>query len=422
MPSSPPLRWADLAGARVGLWGLGAEGTASRRRLATMGITPVVAEDTPTGGLDELSTCEVVIKSPGVSRYRPEVVALEEAGVAVVGGLGLWLEGVDRERVVCVTGTKGKSTTVSILGHLLTRLGHECFTGGNLGRPPFDPDVPDDVELWVIEVSSFQATDLWSAPPVVAVTSLHADHLDWHGGAERYYADKLSLCTKPGARRVLANGSDAVLHEHAALLGPHLEWVTATHGDSEAWVAGLGLRGEHNHVNALIAGAALRALGVDDDLTEAARGFEALPSRLRSVATIGGVEFVDDSLSTNVLPTVAAVSVFPDRRVALLVGGYDRQIDYAPLARFVSERTAPLLVIALPDNGDRIEEAITSVAQPGVVEVERSDDLEHAVGRAWAWAKPDGVVLLSPAAPSFGRFTDYRARAEAFLQAALSVG
>ncbi|MHB8464080.1 MAG: hypothetical protein ACYDD7_04495 [Acidimicrobiales bacterium] len=130
MPTSPPLRWADLAGAQVGLWGLGAEGTASRRRLALLGVTPVVVEDNPedaevlalhAGGLDALARCEVVIKSPGVSRYRDEVRDLENAGVAIVGGLGLWLEEVERDRVICVTGTKGKSTTSSILGHLLTR-------------------------------------------------------------------------------------------------------------------------------------------------------------------------------------------------------------------------------------------------------------------------------------------------------------
>jgi UDP-N-acetylmuramoylalanine--D-glutamate ligase len=423
---SSSLTWPDLVGLRVGLWGLGAEGTASRRKLASLSKTaPILVEDTPhdagilalhEGGMDALGACDVVIKSPGVSRYRPEVAALESAGAAVVGGLGLWLEGVDRDRVVCVTGTKGKSTTVSILGHLLTRLGRTCFIGGNLGSPPFDPDAPTDVDVWAIEVSSFQVMDLWSAPPVVAVTSLHPDHLDWHGTAERYFTDKLSLCTKPGALHVIANGADALLREHASLLGDP-EWVMP---GGDAWIGALGLRGEHNRMNALIAARCLHHLGIDDDLEMAAAGFEGLPSRLRSVATVGGVEFVDDSLSTNVLPTMAAVSVFPERRLALLVGGYDRQIDYAPLAHHLRERTAPTLVLTMPDNGDRIGaslKASTSLDASTSLEVERGDDLDTAVRRAWEWAQPDGVVLLSPAAPSFGRFADYRARSEAFMRA-----
>ncbi|MHB8464081.1 MAG: glutamate ligase domain-containing protein [Acidimicrobiales bacterium] len=267
----------------------------------------------------------------------------------------------------------------------------------------------------MIEVSSFQATDLWSAPPIVAVTSLHPDHLDWHGSLAQYVADKLSLCTKPGARRVVANGADSMLREHAALLGAAPRWVMP---GSDAWIDALDLRGAHNRMNALIARACLSEAGLDADdeaIAAAALGFEPLPSRLRSVATLDGVEFIDDSLSTNVLPTIAALSVFPHRRVGLLVGGHDRQIDYAPLADFLGRRQAPTLVVTMPDNGDRIARALDGSA--GAVEIERSDALEDAVHRAWRWAQPDGVVLLSPAAPSFGRFADYRDRSDAFIRA-----
>jgi UDP-N-acetylmuramoylalanine--D-glutamate ligase len=427
--AGPPLRWADLAGTRVGIWGLGEEGAASRRRVEAMGVVPALVDDSPrqpgvvattAGGWEALAACDVVIKSPGISRYREDVVALGDSGTAVVGGLGLWLEGVDRDRVICVTGTKGKSTTVSILGHLIAGTGRTCVVGGNIGRVPWDTGAGADPELWIIEVSSFQATDLWSAPPTVAVTALHPDHLDWHGTAERYFADKLSLCTKPGARHVIANGTDLLLRDHAELLGPSPQWVIPTHSPDEAWVDGLALRGEHNRTNALIAAACLSAVGIDassDRLRVMASGFEGLPSRLHTVAEIDGVEFVDDSLSTNVLPTVAAVSVFADRRVALLVGGYDRDIDYAPLAAHLGDRRVPLLVIAMPDNGRRILDTIAQHGHQDCVELEAVDDLDAAVARGSEWARPDGVVLLSPAAPSFGHFADYRARADAFRRA-----
>ena len=100
----------------------------------------------------------------------------------MVGGLGLWLAEADLRRVLCVTGTKGKSTTSSLTGHLLTGLGYRCMVGGNIGAVPYDPANAGDFDFWVIEVSSYQATDLPVSPPVVAVTSLHPDHLDWHGG------------------------------------------------------------------------------------------------------------------------------------------------------------------------------------------------------------------------------------------------
>ena len=229
----------------------------------------------------------------------------------------------------------------------------------------------------------------------------------------------------------------------------------------------LGLPGRHNRRNALIARRCLIALGVPGAadaaaLRAAAAGYQPLPSRLTPVGTVGGVTFVDDSLSTNVLPTLAALDAFPGRRIALIVGGHDRGIDYAPLAAAVVTREAPTYVLTLPDSGPRIRAQIQAAAdapsprptpprptppsappqrhetgfsvrsnamKPGIQAVEQAasaprttafagvtdcPDLAAAVQAGFRWAQPDGVVLLSPAAPSFGVFRDYRDRGEAF--------
>ena len=157
----PLTSWSALTSAKVGIWGLGVEGTASLHRLRSMGIEPVLVDDHPApsegppagtessrhtevlatgaGGLTALLACDVVIKSPGISRYRPEVGELERAGVPVRSGLGLWLEDVPLEHVVCITGSKGKSTTSAIAGHLLTRLGYRprwaATSGDRHGTP-----------------------------------------------------------------------------------------------------------------------------------------------------------------------------------------------------------------------------------------------------------------------------------------------
>ena len=436
----PKLSWSDLAGARVGLWGLGREGRASLRKLRTMNSEPVLVDDHPPaggilggetgppvtvlatsdGGLEALRRCDVVVKTPGLSRYRDDVAGLIAAGVPVVGGLGLWLADADLRRVLCVTGTKGKSTTSALTGHLLTGLGYRAMVGGNIGAVPFDPGNEGDFDYWVIEVSSYQATDLPVSPPVVAVTSLHPDHLDWHGDLERYYRDKLSACRQPGAELTVANGDSALLRERAALLGPQISWVGEDDDPTAVWMDPLGLPGRHNRRNALIARRCLLAMGVpgardDAALTAAARGYQPLPSRLTTVATSGGVMFVDDSLSTNVLPTLAALDSFPDRRIALIVGGHDRGIDYAPLAAGIAARPAPTAVLTLPGSGPRIRAALQAA---GFAAVTDCPDLDAAVQAAYAAVRPDGIVLLSPAAPSFGQFRDYRDRGEAFARAA----
>jgi UDP-N-acetylmuramoylalanine--D-glutamate ligase len=483
----PKLSWSDLAGARAGIWGLGREGHANLRKLLALGVEPVLVDDQPAGptlpisgrrpvlatadgGLAALQRCDVVVKTPGLSRYRPEVARLSAAGIPVVGGLGLWLAEADLRRVLCVTGTKGKSTTSSLTGHLLAGLGYRCMVGGNIGAVPYDPANAGDFDYWVIEVSSYQATDLPVSPPVVAVTSLHPDHLDWHGGVEQYYRDKLSACSQPGAELTVANGDSALLRERAALLGPRVEWVRERDDPGADWMDPLGLPGRHNRRNALIARRCLVALGVPGAadaaaLRAAAVGYQPLPSRLTPVGTVGGVTFVDDSLSTNVLPTLAALDAFPGRRIALIVGGHDRGIDYAPLAAGVVARDAPTYVLTLPDSGPRIRAYFDAAhrtasvlpsppAAPGSAPPERHEtrlstrsnalnpgfhasgtglaaggfagvtdcpDLDAAVAAGFRWAQPDGLVLLSPAAPSFGHFKDYRDRADAFARAVRTI-
>ena len=315
-----------------------------------------------------------------------------------------------------------------------------------------------DYDYWVIEVSSYTATDLAVTPPVTAVTSLHPDHLPWHGGVERYYVDKLSATSQPGADLTVANGDSELLRERAGLLGPRIAWVSETDEPDATWMAPLNLPGGHNRRNALIARAVLRALAAaagdeelsgqvadDERLAAAAVDFTPLPSRLTPVGTVGGVTFIDDSLSTNVLPTLAALDSFPGQRVALIVGGQDRGIDYTALAEGVKRREEPTYVLTLPDSGPRITAAFAATpargtaagnadfaATPargtaaagnaGFVGIADCADLDEAVARAFAWATPDGIVLLSPAAPSFGHFRDYRDRADHFAAAMRALG
>jgi UDP-N-acetylmuramoylalanine--D-glutamate ligase len=424
---------------------MGREGSASLRKLRALGVEPVLVDDAPAqagvlgtadGGLDALRRCEVVIKTPGISPYGAAADQLRAAGVTLAGGLGLWANEADLSRVVYVTGTKGKSTTSSVIGHLLRGLGRCALVGGNFGAAPYDPDQAGGYDYWVIEVSSYTAADLAVTPPVTAVTSLHPDHLPWHGDVERYYRDKLSATSQAGADLTVANGDSPLLRMRAGLLGPHVEWVGETDDPRATWMDRLGLPGGHNRRNALIARAVLTALAAaagdqdlvrraadDGQVADAASGFTPLPSRLTPVGTVDGVTFIDDSLSTNVLPTLAALDSFPGRRVALIVGGQDRGIDYTPLAQGVREREEPTLVLCLPDSGTRIAAAFAVAVTPaagaggGLAGVQDCRDLDEAVARAFDWARPDGVALLSPAAPSFGHFRDYRDRGDHFAAA-----
>lgn len=418
------IGFSDLRGRRVGIFGVGVEGRAVLARLEALDCDVVLVDDDPShvsvegvlatgsGGIEALRRCEVVVKAPGISRYREDVGALEAGGVAVVGGLGLWLEESDRSRVVCVTGTKGKSTVTTVLAHLANGLGVDAVAVGNLGTPPFAPGLDLAGRLVVVETSSFQATDVAHSPGLVAVTSLGEDHVDWHGSVERYHADKLSLTSQEGATRTVAVASES-LRANAEQLGGEVVWVE----DGDPGLArALRLEGAHGERNAAVAASLLAALRVErasdrDALLAAATGYEPLPGRFREVARFGGWRFVDDSLATNPLPTIAAIEAVGLAPLAILLGGYDRGVDYQALADAIARRAAPTTVVTLPENGPAIG---ALVAERARIPILHAADVDEAVGLAADALRGGGVILLSPAAPSFSQFHNWAERSAAF--------
>ena len=425
---SRPTGFADLAGLRVGIFGYGVEGRASARRLEDVAAHVVIVDDTlheegvlvsAEGGLDALASCDVVLKSPGIARRRADVLALEEAGVVVTSALNLWLGEAPLKRVIAVTGTKGKSTTTSLITFFLTCLGEDATSLGNIGRPPYDPDAAPAEGWLVVEVSSFQSTDLEVAPATVAVTSLGADHLDWHGTLEQYWADKLSVTrlANPHATFVAASatagldqiGGDVVLVE------------TREPADHEL-AGALGLLGRHNASNVALALEVVAHLtkrsreSVTGAVALEAENFVALRGRLtlidEEVTAHGRILYVDDGLATAPLPTVAALEIFRDDDLALLVGGFDRGVDYSPLVDALAERTRRTNVITMGAAGRRIGEGIaTRGLDVTVIEVE---SMGEAVSVARARLARGGVVVLSPAASSFDRYRNWLERSEDF--------
>ena len=421
-----PTGFADLAGRRVGVFGYGVEGHATVRRLH--GVSElVVVDDAPglgpdvlvtnDGGLDALLGCEVVLKSPGIPRRRDDVVNLEFHGVTVTSALNLWLHETDRSRVVALTGTKGKSTTTALVTFFLHCVGEEAQRLGNIGQPPYDPAVDTSKGWLVLEVSSFQCVDLDVAPGVVVVTSLGADHLDWHGSLEQYHDDKLSLTRAEGAHHTLVP-DNVTFRQIQDQLGGELRFVES---DTGHLAASLGLIGAHNNSNVALALAAVETLtGVDaSDLRAAvekeSHRFEPLRGRLTLVAkeAINGatLRYVDDGLATSVLPTVAALEVFIDEPVALIAGGFDRGVDYDELASALAARQQFTALVTMGDAGRRLGTALAERSDVAQLHAER---MSEAVQLARTSLANGGVVLLSPAAPSFDQYRNWEERSDDF--------
>ncbi|GGK72018.1 UDP-N-acetylmuramoyl-L-alanine--D-glutamate ligase [Mangrovihabitans endophyticus] len=438
------MRLADLQGRSVAIWGTGREGRAAVRAVAAHGPSRLlVVEDSanylsvpwegelarlaPLAGGDHafgaLLAADVVVRSPGVPQTHPWMSRLRERGVVITGGSAVWMAD-HASRTVGVTGSKGKSTTSSLISHLLAAAGRPNVFGGNIGVPLLD--LPD-AERYVLELSSYQCADLTDSPRVAVVTSLFPEHLDAHGGEEAYYRDKLNILAHD-PELIVVNGADQRLMSATA----HHRTVAAAASDSDFRIDGdmvsrrgepvfprsaLRLRGVHNGRNLCVALAVLDGMGVDvmamrDVLQQAVRGFEGLPHRLAESTDPSGLTFVDDTLSTSPYSAMHAIDAYPDRPLTVLVGGTDRGLDYAPLREHLRGRD--ITVIGLPDSGPRILEELAGL--PGV-RTENAEDLPAAVRLARTLTPAGGVVLLSPAAPSYGRFRNFEHRSEVFLRA-----
>lgn len=438
------MRISELEGKRVALWGFGREGRAALRalrvRLPDQPLTlfcsaeeaaearalalPGVAIDTEaTAG--RLSAFEVVIKSPGISPYASPAADVALAGTRLIGGTALWFGEHPEARTLCVTGTKGKSTVTALIAHLLRAAGHRTALAGNIGLPLLDllePDPPP--EFWAIELSSYQTREA-VRPEVAVVLNFHPEHLDWHGSEQRYFEDKLALVTEARPRKLVLNAGDARLADLPAG-GAELHWFNA----SEGWhlreqvihrgetavldTRALRLPGRHNRVNLCAALAAVEALGIDAAaLAGSVADFVPLPHRLQSLGAREGIEYVNDSISTTPYASLAALDCFKGRQVAILVGGYDRGLDWGVFADRMA-KDPPNAVIAMGQNGPRIAERLRPLAGNGRVLVAEAMEMEEAIEIARRRLDHQGVILLSPGAPSFPRYRDYVERGRHF--------
>jgi UDP-N-acetylmuramoylalanine--D-glutamate ligase len=451
------VRISQLEGKRVALWGWGREGRAAhhavRARLPSLPLTLFCSEQEAADAAalgdallsveteataEHLSRFDVVIKSPGISPNTPVAVAAAASGTRFIGGTTLWFaEHADDDGVVahtfCVTGTKGKSTTTSLLAHLLRAAGKRTVLAGNIGLPMLEVLDPQPApDAWAIELSSYQTGDVAASgarPDVAIVLNLFPEHLDWHGSEARYIEDKLKLVTAAHPRIAVLNAADPRLAKlelprsdvrwfnHAG--GWHLREDDLYRGDVFVMdTRPLPLPGRHNRSNLCAVLTALEARGIDAlPLVAHAQSFRPLPNRLQAMGTRDGITWVNDSISTTPHATLAALECFAGRRIALLVGGHDRGVDWSEFATDMRDG-APAAIITMGANGPRIHALLAPVAREAGFTLVGVETLPEAVGAARKALGSEGVVLLSPGAPSFGQYRDYVARGRHFAELA----
>lgn len=427
----------DLENRHISLWGWGREGRATYdyvRRLYPHKPILLIDQHAPQGLPDDknlsfitqkeipdhLKEMDLVIKSPGISLYATEAERMRDAGAEITSATNIWFSHQKAGRIIAITGSNGKSTTSALLVHMLKSLGLNAALGGNIGIALLS--LPTDADYYVVELSSYQTADLKYAPHVAVLLNLFPEHIQWHHSHEQYFHDKINLL-KQGAVTNILNHRDPltsrlVPRDDTSLLFNHPDGLHTNAGyimngpEKIGKASEMTLLGQHNLENLCAALSVCQTLGLD--LVQGfkyATDFKGLEHRLENLGCIGPHVFINDSISTTPEATIAALKSCTGKTLTLIAGGQERGQDYETLARHLCHHPINAL-ITVYETAQRIEDDIRQFCPE--MTLEKAHNLEQAILKAKKITPKGGIILMSPAAPSYDAFTDFEQRGKSF--------
>ncbi len=408
----------DWQGKRVLIAGAGISGKGAYAALQKVGADCSFVAD-------GLRDADLLVVSPGIGENNPIMGFARMNGIPVIGELELGAQ-LNTAPIYAVTGTNGKTTTVTLLAQMLADRKTELC--GNVGTSFAATAVEGGYAAAVVEVSSFQLETIRTFHPhAAAILNIAPDHLDRYADMDEYAAAKLRIAENMTADDLLLLGADDIeagyldrLHTSArvAYVSTKARVSGAYCLDNRLYIDGeylcdrdrLALQGEHNVKNALTAAAmALFAGAAQGDVVRAMGAFTGVEHRIEYVRSVGGKAYYNDSKGTNIAATLCACRTF-SCPICLIAGGSDKGLDYRPLFRSLPENVAEVIV-----TGQTTEKMLRAAASVGFQAIRAAADLDTAVKAASQ--TPCAFVLLSPAAASFDRYTDYAARGRAYVKA-----
>ncbi len=401
----------DWQGKRVAFLGYGVDVQDVEAYLAERGaLVTVLDEKHRPDAFSDLSSYDVLVRSPGVYRYRQEIVDAEKMGVLVTSKMQIFFDVCPTRQIIGVSGTKGKGTTSSLIAEMLRQGGKHVVLGGNIGSGVFHTLGEITSESWVVlELSSFQLFDLHTSPHIAVLLMVTSDHLDWHKDHDEYVFAKSSLVRFQGPQDVLVFNPSYPQTQRLAEL-TKARRIPVSRQD---WQGEVRMRGEHQRENVAAAAAVAREVGISEEIiARVAATFQGLPHRLEEVGIFGGVTYIDDSISTTPETAIAAISACKEP-IVLILGGSDKGADFSELAQFLAKSTHVKQLILIGQTADRLQEACVrfGVTIPSINGGGTMDEIFDAV---LACVRPGDVVLLSPACASFGMFLNYKDRGDQF--------
>lgn len=346
---------------------------------------------------------DLVVKSPGVNKRLVEGAYTTPTNIFFANA---------KAPIIGITGTKGKSTTTSLIYAILKEAGFDARLCGNIGKPALDElsKPVNDKTIYVVELSSYQLDDIKYSPHISVILNLFPEHMDYHGSFESYKeakknivkfaSDKDYFVFNPGYPELL--GLSGKIKAKPVRMAENLPF----HEDI------VPLRGEHNILNVKIAYAVAKILNIEDDLiAEAVKKFKSLPHRLEFVGNFKGIDFYDDAISTTPESTIQALEAIENVETIFL-GGQDRGYNFEALAGKIAEKDIKNIVL-FPDSGDKIKAELLKTKNYKLQTFE-TRDMREAVEWAYKVTKPGKAALLSCASPSYSVWKNFEEKGDLF--------
>lgn len=405
----------DYKEKKVAILGYGIEGQDAEAYLKAEGAeVDILDQKFDPNYLKNLKIYDVIVRSPGVYRFLPELLEAEKNGVVITSAIKIFFENCPA-KIIGVTGTKGKGTTSTLIFEILKAGGKDVYLAGNIGKPSIEllPKLSKDSYV-ILEMSSFQLIDLTVSPHIAVVLNITMDHMDWHKDREEYVNSKKNIVIhQKSTDYAVINEEYDTPKSFAQNLKSKVVFFSKKNLEP-IFRKDLLLRGEHNLENIAAAVAVGKIIGIpDDQIEKTVKNFKGLEHRLELVATIDGRTFYNDSFATGPQPTIAAIESFTEPETIIL-GGSDKGLDYTELGEEIAKKENVKDVLLIGFIGPKIGEAIKKAGYKGNLHNLGSPSMDEIVNEAFGITPDGGVIILSPAAASFDMFANYKDRGNKF--------
>ena len=384
--------------------------------------------------LSKLNGFDIIFRSPTCREDWPELVKEAKRGAIITSEIEMLME-LCPGTIIGVTGSDGKTTTTSLIYEIVKKQGFNCYLGGNIGIPLFtkiQEMKPKDIVI--LELSSFQLMNIHTSPNIAVITNISPNHLDFHKSYEEYIEAKKNIfkyqnedgllvlnydneitreCAKEAKGKVIFFSRENKLDNGVILDDDIIKVCDNKLRKHILNTKDLLLRGKHNYENVCTAIAATLEIASTEKQIEAVTQFKGVKHRLEFVKEINGVKWYNDSIGTSPTRTIAGLKSF-NEKIVLIAGGYDKHLDYTPIAKPILDNVSVLILMG--QTSKKIKESVENEmkVEQKRIEIYECDTLQETVNTAKKVAKKGEVVLFSPASASFDMYKNFEERGDKF--------